>query len=282
MTTYTQTLEIDVNRDEIPTGVLDFTGLRNGPALVIRNAPDRESASEQDLVYQARVHRLKNIRLIGPGRHHRDTTGILFENAAGVGADDCIISGFGRGIEFGSHTWGNMFKNINVYRCHEAVNVQHSTNSGEIISFFSSAFFNSIHAIRTVSHAHLGFFGSAFDYCYDASFIVDGNSNIELHSCHIEMDQLVQRDAHPVYLAGGWNNFNMFGGMIYMKPTDEQFTPRSFFRNNAQVYLNNVRMHRILGDYLQSGSGNIRTEGLIQHNMSAKPKKEWYSWIPFV
>lgn len=278
---YNETLVIDVNRDEIPTGELDFTGLHSGPALIIRNAPDQQSREEQDLVYQARLHRLRNIKLIGPGRDTH-TTGILFENAAGIGMDDCIISGFGRGIEFGSHTWGNMFKNINIYRCHTAINVDHDVNSGEIISFFSSAFFNCIHAVRCVSHAHLGFFGSAFDYCYDTTFIVDGGSNIELHSCHIEMDQLVQRDSHPVYLAGGWNHFNMYGGMIYMKRTPARFTPRSFFRNNSEVYLNNVRMHNIQGEYLQTGSGNIRTEGLQTYHSTSKPKKEWYSWIPFV
>lgn len=274
-------LVIDVAKDTLPTTSLDFTDGwdGNGPAVVITNS-DPEP-------YWNRTKVLRGLEIAGPGREHMNSIGILLSGAAGVSIEDCAIHGFGVGLQFGDDTWGNSVTNTNIFRCHTALNYPRSKNSGEVVSFFGGALFNSVEAVRTSYGPSLQFFGTAFDYCIERTFIIEGGAEIGLHGCHIETGHIHQQENPIVEIGPGWNRFLMRGGTIWMSPKTWHGTfdgpVGPWLKNQGDlVYLDGVRIHNMRGKYFQEGEGKLVTRNLTVYggNPPLHQRRWWFPWGP--
>lgn len=273
-------LIIDLAKDDLPTGVLDFSSWTGtGPAVIVTcTAPT---------FADNRRKTLRGLEIKGPGRDKLDTTGVFFCAAAHSAMEDCRIYGFGKGLVFGDDVWGMTFTNVNVHGCHTCIHYPMAKNSGEVLAFFGGALFNSVEAVRTSYGPSLQFFGTAFDYCTERTFIIEGGAEIGLHGCHIETRHVHQAGNHIVEIGPGRNRFLMNGGTIWMTEKTwggGQYTAhvKPWLKNQGDlVRFDGTRMHNMRGEYFQEGDGKLVTRDLTVYNTNLPLKKRrWFQWGP--
>jgi hypothetical protein len=274
---------IDLAKEETipqPGTVLDFSSWTgSGPAVIVTcTAPT---------FADNRRRPLRGLRVLGPGRKFTNTTGVFFCAAAHAAMYDCRIHDWGSGVVFGDDVWGLTLTNVNIHGCHVCINYPKARNSGEVLAFHGGCLFNSATAVRTSYGPSLQFFGTAFDYCYEKTFVIEGGAEIGLYGCHIETGHIWQKDNPVVEIGPGWNRFIMKGGTIWMSKktwAGEYFDEVGpWLKNQGDlVLLDSVRIHNMRGEYFQEGEGKLTTHDLTVYNSDLPlfKRRWWFPWGP--
>ena len=242
--------------------VLDGRGLPDGSSLLTITAP--AGAPQYDHAPQF----VEGLILRGRGAR-TPTRGITCATAtpalsSRIALRNCVVAGFGTGIDFGARTYLCQGYSLQVQGCGTGLAFTSGDDAGECLSFHGCSIFNSDVAVANRHGASLAFHGCAFDYC--RQWFVGSGLN-QFFGCWFEKQRPEAAEDIP---------FDLVAGDLILHSGGIQVSGIGFAQGsrNSHMFMARDRLSRIVirdcfawnwrsaSGVLAGGEGSIAIDGL--------------------
>ncbi len=238
--TYKLTAGITVNlglQSLIGSGsTLDFSALTGtGVAITLTNSSGR---SPGDLAAGAAIaNRVDGFVLLGPGKAGSgaaagSTVTCFQAYASHLSCLNCIVYGFGYGVDFYTESYTDSFVNCNFGQCAIAVRGRTGgSNYGERLAFVNCVLYDNIIAIQNgINTGAMQFMNCSIDY-NTTQFQGSNQSVTELHACHWECNDAGSGNVMASVTGGSF--LTIIGGHMQGNGTPGAFAQSGVFTTDA-------------------------------------------------
>lgn len=245
-------------------GTLDFSAL-TGTAVAVTFVND-STLTPNDLRYPSALkNSLNGFTILGPGKAgggaaYTDNTIALKNQTPYSPVKNCLVYGFGEGLELYTESFIQLYDNVSILQCKIGVHSKFGgSNYGERIVFNGGQISNNKLAIKNdCPTGVLQFTDCSIDY--NLKTLEGSNSSVtEMHGTWIEMNDAGAGNVH-IELSSG-STYTQIGGRIQQNGTPGALAQAGLFNTSADstVTLANVFMFNTqnTADVLDSGSGSV-------------------------
>ena len=245
-------------------GTLDFSAL-TGTDVAVTFVND-SAVTHNDLRYPSAIkHSLNSFTILGPGKAgggaaYNDNTVALKNHTPYSPVKDCLVYGFGEGLELYTESFIQLYDNVSILQCKIGVHSKFGgSNYGERIVFSGGQISNNKLAIKNACQTGvLQFTDCSIDY--NLKTLEGSNSSVtEMHGTWIEMNDAGAGNVH-FELSGG-STYTQIGGRIQQNGTPGALAQAGLFNTSADstATLTDVFMFNTqnTADVLDAGSGSV-------------------------